>query len=93
MMVVLAGVAGLYAAIGDRERAVELGTLVVDHYAAWRETKAQAAAVIQAAAAVLPPDRLARSQERGRSRDIWETAAQLVRDLSPSGCGSARCAC
>jgi len=82
MMVVLAGAAGLYAARGDRERAVELGTLVVDHYAAWRETKAQAAAVIQAAAAVLPPDRLARSQERGRGRDIWETAAQLVRDLS-----------
>jgi len=36
---------------------------------------------ITAAAKTLPPDIVAAAQERGRSRDLWETAGELLRDL------------
>jgi len=83
VMVVLSGIAGLYAALGHHEQAVELATMVAGHHAAWRETKAQAAAVRESAAAALMTERGAHAEARGPARDVWETVDQLARDLLP----------
>jgi hypothetical protein len=36
---------------------------------------------IAAAAATLPPDVVAAAQERGRARDLWATAEELLAEL------------
>jgi len=37
---------------------------------------------IAAVAATLPPDVVTAAQERGRARDLWATAAELLTELS-----------
>jgi hypothetical protein len=62
------------------EQAIELYTLALKYpYVAnsqWFDDVA--GKEIQAAADALPPDRAAAAQERGRQRDLWQTAAELL---------------
>jgi hypothetical protein len=37
---------------------------------------------IAAAAATLPPDVVSAAQQRGRARDLWETAEELLEELA-----------
>jgi tetratricopeptide (TPR) repeat protein len=79
----LAALALLLADQGDAERAVELYALASSHpYVAnsrWFEDIA--GKEIAAVAATLPPDVVAAAQERGRARDLWDTAAELLQEL------------
>ncbi len=36
-------------------------------------------------AATLPPDVVTAARERGRARDLWETAAELLAELEQTG--------
>jgi serine/threonine protein kinase/DNA-binding SARP family transcriptional activator len=80
-LVVLSSVAQLYAAMGERESAIEVATFVAEHPVSWRETRVQAAAVLEAITD-LSPERLAEAQGRGRQRQVWPTAAELQAALS-----------
>ena len=74
---------------GSRDRAIELYALASrDPYVAnsrWFEDVA--GREIAAAAEALPPEAVARAQERGRARDLWATVEELLGELggAPSG--------
>ena len=80
---------GLYGAAlllldkGEIERAVELvaqtSCFPVVANSRWFEDVA--GREIAAAAQTLPPEVVAAAQERGRERDLWETAAELLEEL------------
>jgi len=72
---VLASWAHHYAATGESELAVETGSLVSGHFAAWRETKTQIASLL--AGIVVPPERWTGAEERGRHADVWEAVQRL----------------
>jgi tetratricopeptide (TPR) repeat protein len=68
---------------GEAERAVELYVLA-SHYpyvanSRWFEDVA--GNHIAAAAATLPPEVVSAAQQRGRARDLWETAEELLEEL------------
>lgn len=75
-LVVLAGWAELLAASGRVERAVEVATIVAQHYASWRETRQQAAALLAA---------YSRSDYRPQAPvegiDLWDVVKQVQADL------------
>lgn len=77
-MVGLAGMARVYAETGELERAVELASLVAEHYASWGETKAQASATLALALQNLPEELAAAAQERGARLDLWGTVEGLL---------------
>jgi tetratricopeptide (TPR) repeat protein len=85
MVEALPAVALLWAGRGHMERAVELYALASRHpfvaNSCWFEDVA--GAPISAVAATLPPQVVAAAQERGRARDLWDTAAELVEELKP----------
>jgi tetratricopeptide (TPR) repeat protein len=66
---------------GDFERAIELYTLASRYVGNSRWFEDVAGKHIAAAAANLPPEAVAAAQERGRARDLWATAAELLADL------------
>ena len=80
----LYGAALLFLDRGEIERAVDLAALVlrfpVAAHSHW--FKDVAGREISAAADSLPPDVVAAAQERGRERDIWETASSLLEEFS-----------
>ena len=79
----LPGIALLLADEGQTERAVELYALAFRYpYVAnsrWFEDVI--GKHIAALAATLPPDVVAAAQERGRARDLWETAEERLEEL------------
>jgi tetratricopeptide (TPR) repeat protein len=83
LMFALPAVALLWADAGDVERAVELYALASRHpfvaNSCWFQDVAEKPIV--ARAATLPPQVVAAAQERGRARDLWDTAAELVEEL------------
>jgi tetratricopeptide (TPR) repeat protein len=68
---------------GEAERAVELYALASSSpfvsNSRWFEDVA--GKHIAAAAATLPPDVVSAAQQRGRARDLWETAKELLAEL------------
>ena len=68
---------------GERERAVELYALASRYNrvanSQWYEDVI--GKHIAAVAATLPPDVVAAAQERGRTRDLWATAEELLAEL------------
>ena len=88
-MIALPAAALLLADAGQRERAVELYALAsrFGFVANSRWYKDVAGKQIAAVAATLPPDVVAAARERGRARDLWATAQQLLEqwgsDINP----------
>ena len=78
-----AGVSACQDAQRGAERAVELYALAsrYAHVANSRWYEDVAGKHIAAIAATLPPDVVAAAQERGKTRDLWETAAELLQEL------------
>jgi tetratricopeptide (TPR) repeat protein len=83
LMYALPAVALLLAYQGEVERAVELYALAsrYPYVANSRWFEDVAGKHIAAVAATLPPEVVAAAQERGRARDLWDTAAKLVAEL------------
>jgi hypothetical protein len=83
LMTALTGVALLLADQGDKEWAVELYALALQngHVANSRWFEDVAGRHITAVAGTLPPEVVAAAEERGRARDLWATAAELLVEL------------
>ena len=77
-LLALARIAEWCVATGKNEQAVVLTALVVNHYASWHETKAQAEAVSTAATAHLPGEQVAAARERGRELDLETVVSDLL---------------
>jgi len=76
------GVARVLAKQGDRERALELLALVVNHRFSWQMAKDQAAPLISELEAELPPEVVAAAWERGKARDLEATVDELLAALA-----------
>ena len=76
-------VAMLLATEGRTERAVELYALAsrYPHVANSQWYEDVVGKHIAAVAATLPPDVVSAAQQRGRARDLWETAEELLEEL------------
>jgi predicted ATPase/DNA-binding SARP family transcriptional activator/pimeloyl-ACP methyl ester carboxylesterase/tRNA A-37 threonylcarbamoyl transferase component Bud32 len=83
LLAVLSAAAALQAALGNDEYAAELSVLVANHYATWREIRKETETLLAAIAETLPPDRLTAVANKGRQRDIWQAAEELMNELSP----------
>jgi hypothetical protein len=80
----LAGLVRGYAAAGEDERAIELGTFLTRLPATWQETRDQVSQVVVAPAARLPAERLAAAQERGRDKDLDAVLGEILEPDSPA---------
>jgi tetratricopeptide (TPR) repeat protein len=83
VVIALPGTALLLADRGEVTRAVELYALACRHpfvaNSCWFEDVA--GRYIAAAMASLPPEEVGAAQERGRGRDLWATAEELLEEL------------
>ena len=84
---ILPAAALLLANEGQAERAVELYALALRHpfVANSRWFEDVVGRHIATAAAGLPGDDVAAARERGRARDLWATAAELLEELGANG--------
>jgi tetratricopeptide (TPR) repeat protein len=84
----LVGIAALMAAEGERERALELLTLVLHQPIAWQWVEDRAAPLVAELEAELPADVVVAAWERGRARDLDATVAELLDELGGTGTDS-----
>jgi predicted ATPase len=79
MLVALVEYAEFCSKLGRDVRAVELCSLVNDHFASWHETKKQASTLLDSIKKSLPRERFNEAKKHGRSLDVWETVASLIK--------------
>jgi hypothetical protein len=87
-MLTLVVVARVLAKQGDKERALELLALVMNHRLSWQMAKDQAGPLIAELEAELPPDVVAAAQVRGQALDLEATVAELLDELGKTGTDS-----
>jgi hypothetical protein len=75
----LAGYTKIYVLAANPERAVELGTWIINHKLCWNETKNQVKSLLTSIS--LSPDRLIEAQERSKHLD-FEEAISLASDFT-----------
>jgi len=63
---------------GNAEGAARLSAFVLEHYAAWRETRARAAVTLEAALSQLPGQTAADYREAARGLDLAGMLAELI---------------
>lgn len=80
-LVVLGRMAEFLSCLEQLTEAVELSSMVENHFASWRETKDQTAALLSALKKKTRAEEYRRAQKRGRSLDLWETVERLVNQL------------
>jgi hypothetical protein len=80
-LLTLVGVARVLARQGDKDRALELLALVMNHRLSWQLAKDQAAPLIAELEADLSPDVVVAARERGRARDLEATVVELLAEL------------
>lgn len=90
-LLVLAGVAALFLASGESDRALELGTFVSEQPLTWRETREQVQALLASGIELLPEQQAALRAE-ARERELWPTVQELIDQLEQyvSGADTAR---
>jgi predicted ATPase len=74
----LAGLVGWYAATGDDEKAIELGTFLTRLPATWQETRDRVSQIVVESASRLPAERLAAAQGRGREVDLDAVLGEIL---------------
>jgi predicted ATPase/DNA-binding SARP family transcriptional activator len=85
-LVVLGGLAGFYEASGQNRQAVRLSAHVAHHYSAWRETREQAARLLEESSAHCDPREAAVLKAEGQALDVWEAVEVALppREGTPS---------
>jgi len=84
----LVGIAELMAVDGKSEQALELLALVLHHPISWQWAKDQAAPLLTKLKSELAPEVVAATCERGQSRDLEVTVAELLAEIEESGTDS-----
>jgi len=79
MLVAVMEYAEFCSKLGRTERAVELCSLVQNHFASWHETKKQASILLDSIKKSLPRKHFNEAQKHGRSLDVWKTVESLVK--------------
>jgi tetratricopeptide (TPR) repeat protein len=85
MLVAVAEYAEFCRKLGRNERAVELCSLVNDHFASWHETKKQASIRLDSLKKSLSRQRFNEAKKYGRSLDLWKTVEGLIKENITAG--------
>jgi hypothetical protein len=67
--------------LGNYERAVELCSLVNDHFASWHETRNHAAMLLDVLQKQMPTGKYAKSRNRGCKLDLWTCVEDSTSEL------------
>jgi tetratricopeptide (TPR) repeat protein len=67
--------------LGNHERAVELCSLVNDHFASWHETRNHAALLLDVLQKQMPAGKYAKSRNRGCKLDLWTCVEDSMSEL------------
>jgi tetratricopeptide (TPR) repeat protein len=65
--------------LGRQVTAVELCSLVQNHFASWHETRKQAAILLDSIKKSLSREQFNQAKKHGRSLDVWETVTSLIK--------------
>jgi len=79
MLVAVLEYAEFCSKLGRDVRAVELASLVNNHFASWHETKKQATILLDGIRKSLPREQFNEAKKNGRSLDLWETVTSLIK--------------
>jgi predicted ATPase/DNA-binding SARP family transcriptional activator len=82
MLVAVVEYAEFCSKLGRHVTAVELCSLVNNHFASWRETRKQAATLLDSIKKALPREPFNQAKKHGRSLDVWETLVSLIKKNS-----------
>jgi hypothetical protein len=81
--------------LGQNERAVELCSLVKEHFASWHETRKHASMLLDSLRRQMPAGKYAQFSKRGSALDLWTCVKSSINELeaktsisSPTGKGS-----
>jgi len=85
LLLALVETAALLAAEGEGEGAMELLALVLHHPVSWQHTRDRAASLVTELEAELPPAVAVVAWERGRTRDLNATVAELLDEFGGGG--------
>ena len=85
MLVAVVEYAEVCSKVREHIRAVELCSLVQNHFASWHETKKQASTLLESLKKSLPRERFNEAKKYGRSLDIWETVEGLITKITRTG--------
>jgi predicted ATPase/DNA-binding SARP family transcriptional activator len=77
-LVALAGYAELLGQEGDPAMAVQIGSLVSSHYAAWRETRDAVTKLLSAMEKKMTASEFEQAQKNGQAVDLQETVGNLI---------------
>jgi tetratricopeptide (TPR) repeat protein len=84
-LVVIAGVAELLTSLGQAQEAIELGFMVENHFASWRETKHRMSTSLASLKRSTTAENYRQARKSGYSLDLWETVDRLVLALKRQG--------
>jgi tetratricopeptide (TPR) repeat protein len=85
MLVALVEYAEFCSKRGRYERAVELCSLVQNHFVSWNETKKKASILLDSIKKSLPRKHFNEAQKHGRSLDLWKTVEGLIKENITAG--------
>jgi tetratricopeptide (TPR) repeat protein len=81
VLVILVEYAELCSRMGKDSTAVELCSLVKEHFASWHETRKHAATFLDALRNQMPARKYAQSMKKGRALDLWACVKSLINEL------------
>jgi tetratricopeptide (TPR) repeat protein len=84
MLVAVMEYAEFCSKLGQNERAIELCSLVLNHFVSWNETKKKASMLLDSIKKSLPRKYFNEVQKHGRSLDLWKTVENLFKRTATS---------
>jgi predicted ATPase/DNA-binding SARP family transcriptional activator len=78
-LAILAGISELHAQSGKGEKAVEIGTFTLSHFASWHETKSQATSLLAKMKRIVFPRAFAEAQNKAAALDLWKTLDEAIK--------------
>jgi hypothetical protein len=84
MLVAVMEYAEFCSKLGQNERAIELCSLVLNHFVSWNETKKKASMLLDSIKKSLPRKYFNEVQKHGRSLDLWKTVENLFERTATS---------
>jgi tetratricopeptide (TPR) repeat protein len=84
ILVVLTAYAELLGKTGQSEKALQVTTLVCNHFATWHETRNQAIELLSSLRESISYSRFLKAEEKGKSTDLWRLADGMIKQRSRS---------
>jgi tetratricopeptide (TPR) repeat protein len=84
MLVAVMEYAEFCSKLEQNERAIELCSLVLNHFVSWTETKKRASMLLDSIKKSLPRKHFNEAQKHGRSLDLWKTVEILIKRTAAS---------